>query len=126
MRRRRNPSVLSMDSPVTWLVLGVGAYLLYKVWSAGSAVTGTLSTAGNAVTTAIAKAYVAATSGPAVTVAGSVVLSNGQEVPVSALTNVQPTTLPDGTASATFSYQGTNYQFTGPADETGTYYAYAT
>lgn len=55
----------------------------------------------------------------------SIILGDGTEIPLSAATNMTPTTLEDGTASATFVYGGTKYQFTGPADDTGTYYAYA-
>lgn len=123
-RRRRNPDT---GTVLNLALLGAGAYVFYVyVWPLISKAAGAVKSGAQAVANPLANTYLALTapSGPALANA-MVVLDSGAEVPVSSLQNVRPTTLPDGTASATFTYQGVKYQFTGPSDETGTYYALA-
>jgi hypothetical protein len=105
------------------VTLGLGYVAIKYVLPVLRTATAGLSQATSGIASGVANAYVAATAGPAITPAGSVVLSTGQEVPVSQLTNVKPTTNADGTPGATFSYGGSNWTFTGPADSSGTYYA---
>lgn len=123
-RRRRNPSTLTYMS--NFLTLGVVAAIAYVgfkyVMPLLKGIGKTAAGATNSLTTAIANTLVSPSTVQK-NLAGSVVLSTGQEVPVSQLSNVQPLTLSDGTPSASFVFQNQTWQFTGPADDTGTYYA---
>jgi hypothetical protein len=112
-----------------WALLAGAAFLAYKyVWPVlKTAFTGVQAAAG-AIASPIANAYVALTSGPAITATNQVMLPDGTVVPMQQIGStgtLKDTTQPDGTPSATFTWQGVNYTIVGGADETGTYYAQA-
>jgi hypothetical protein len=121
-RRRRNPSLSDVTTLAQIAMLGGLAYLFYKyVWPL-------FNKGAGAVAGPIAKAYVAVTSGPAITATNQVMLPNGTAIPmqqIGATGTLKDTTQPDGTPSATFTWQGVNYTIIGGADDTGTYYAQA-
>jgi hypothetical protein len=105
------------------MVAGVGYLALKYVVPLLSTLGKGATAARDTLATGVAKALVGSTQ----KVVGSVVLSTGQEIPLASVQNTVRTTggfLPDGvTPDVRFQYQGTTWQFLGPADETGTYYA---
>jgi hypothetical protein len=121
-RRRRNPSLSDVTGLAQIAMLGGLAYLFYKyVWPL-------FNKGASAVASPIANAYVALTSGPAITATKQVMLPDGTDIPmqqIGATGTLKDTTQPDGTPSATFTWQGVNYTIIGGADDTGTYYAQA-
>ena len=121
-RRRKNPALSDITSLAQLAMVGGLAYLFYKyVWPL-------IHKGTSAVATPIANAYVALTTEPAITAANQVMLPDGTDIPmqqIGATGTLKDTTQPNGTPSATFTWQGVSYLITGGADESGTYYAQA-
>lgn len=119
-RRRKNPALSDVTSLATLAMIGGLGYLFYKyVWPL-------LHKGTQAIATPIANAYVALTSGPPIQAANQVMLPDGTDIPmqqIGATGTLKDTTQPDGTPSATFTWQGVSYIIVGGADDTGTYYA---
>lgn len=119
-RRRNNPALSDVTSLAQLAMLGGLAYVFYKyVWPL-------LNKGTQAVATPIANAYVALTTGPAIQATNQVMLPDGTDIPmqqIGATGTLKDTTQPDGTPSATFTWQGDKYVIIGGADDTGTYYA---
>jgi uncharacterized membrane protein YjjB (DUF3815 family) len=116
-RRRRNPDVQN------WLVIGlvgIGAYVVYRLWSAGSSA----ATAGvNSVSQSIANLITKLTLPPPVVVSTAgrmVAMPDGSSLPLSSFTNIVSN--PDGSPTLKAQYGTTTYTI--DSDGQGNYFAY--
>jgi hypothetical protein len=117
MRRRRNPDVAN------WLLLagvGVGAYFLYRLFSAG---TSAVSSGVNAVSSGIASVISKLTLPPPIVVNNAgrqVAMPDGSSVPLTSFTSLRSN--PDGSPTILGNYNGTT--LTIDSDGQGNYFAY--
>lgn len=110
--------------PDTWLTIGAvgaGGYLLYKLFGGVSQVA---KDANDSVVNSIAKWF---TNLPAADInTGNVILPNGASVAMNTLSSsgtVRATTNPDGSAGASFQWQGATYYLNSPSDASGNWQA---
>lgn len=126
MRRRRNPD------RTQWVLLaglGVAAYFVYRylsgaLSSAATAVSNTASATSSKIADIAEALLPHSVSTAALAPGATILLGNGQEIPVSAATGVGQFTDADGTLKFQFYYQGAIWRTTSSApDDTNTYYA---
>lgn len=129
-RRRRNPSLSDVNTFGILLAIGVGGYLLYKLFGVGStaatAVGKAFSSASSAVADVAEKIFPHSISSVTFAPGSTIILPDGTEITSDLASGVGAFTATDGTTQIQFYFGGKIYQTAEYPDETNTYYALQT
>jgi hypothetical protein len=126
-RRRRNPSLGDFQGLATLVMLGVAAYVIYKVFGygkqAGAAVGQAFSTTSSKVADVLESVFPHALSNVKFTPNSWIVLPDGTEITSDLTSGAGAFTAADGSIQIQFYFGGKTYRVPATPDETNTYYA---